>query len=96
MNAFCKMKILVLFVAISALSFNALSQPSITLHVNKDENISILNDRTNSRLGNGVLAWLITSNEYYDFAALNYYSCDGRFLSSGSIRIVYAFENDLL
>jgi hypothetical protein len=88
-----KMKIL-LFIAIFALSFNALSQSSITLLANKDENISILNDRTNSRLGNGVLAWLITSNKDFDTAKLNYYSCDGRFLSSNSVEIFFSFEND--
>jgi hypothetical protein len=94
MNAFFKMKILLLFVAISALSFNALSQTSITLHANKDENISILNDRSNSRLGNGVLAWLITSDKVFDTAELNYYSCDGRFFSNNSVETFFSFEND--
>lgn len=88
------MKIL-LFTAIFALSFNALSQSSITLLANKDENISILNDRTNSRLGNGVLAWLITSYASFDSATLNYYSCDGRFLSNDGIKTVYSFEDNL-
>lgn len=90
------MKKIIASITIFLISTCALSQSIIPLRNRDGLNISIVNGKANSRLGKGVLAWLITSidSDTNSWASLYYYSCDGRFLSDSGIRTFNSFLDD--
>jgi hypothetical protein len=63
------------------MSVNCPAQSKKFLSTDEQMKSYISNDAVSVRMGKGVVAWIYTISDGFDYASQHYFSCDGRFLS---------------
>lgn len=81
-------KILTLAIIATIFSGNTFAQTIKSLGQVDDIKYYLVNDKNPTKIGKGVLIWVIQEYESFTSAERYYYSCDGKYTSSGAVGYV--------